>query len=76
MVALGGAHTPLEKTIGFHWRLLAAGNACRRYVVTERMLEMFQVERYARQGAAEGGALMPSDATVLNRETLIRRATW
>ena len=37
MVALGGAHTPLEKTIGFIGVLLAAGNAVGGYVVTERM---------------------------------------
>ncbi len=42
MVALGGAHTPLEKTIGFIGVLLAAGNAVGGYVVTERMLEMFK----------------------------------
>jgi len=42
MVALGSAHTPLEKTIGFIGVLLAAGNAVGGYVVTERMLEMFK----------------------------------
>src|SRR5581483_2044751 len=42
MVALGEAHTPLEKTIGFIGVLLAAGNAVGGYVVTERMLEMFK----------------------------------
>jgi NAD(P) transhydrogenase subunit alpha len=42
MVALGGAHTPLEKAIGFIGVLLAAGNAVGGYVVTERMLEMFK----------------------------------
>jgi H+-translocating NAD(P) transhydrogenase subunit alpha len=41
MVALGGAHTPLEKAIGFVGVLLAAGNAVGGYV-TERMLEMFK----------------------------------
>ena len=42
MVALGGAVTPLEKTIGFVGVLLAAGNAVGGYVVTERMLQMFK----------------------------------
>jgi H+-translocating NAD(P) transhydrogenase subunit alpha len=42
MVALGGAHTTLEKAIGFIGVLLAAGNAVGGYVVTERMLEMFK----------------------------------
>jgi NAD(P) transhydrogenase subunit alpha len=42
MVALGAAHTPLEKSIGFLGVLLAAGNAVGGYVVTERMLEMFK----------------------------------
>ena len=42
MVALGGADTMLEKTIGFIGVLLAAGNAVGGYVVTERMLEMFK----------------------------------
>jgi proton-translocating NAD(P)+ transhydrogenase subunit alpha len=45
MVALGNAHTPLEKTIGFIGVLLAAGNAMGGYVVTERMLEMFKTSR-------------------------------
>src|SRR5450756_917982 len=42
MVALGEAHTPLEKSIGFIGVLLASGNAVGGYVVTERMLEMFK----------------------------------
>jgi NAD(P) transhydrogenase subunit alpha len=42
MVALGEAHTPLEKIIGFVGVLLASGNAVGGYVVTERMLEMFK----------------------------------
>ena len=42
MVALGEAHTGLEKTIGFVGVLLAAGNAVGGYAVTERMLEMFK----------------------------------
>ena len=42
MVALGEAHTTLEKTIGFVGVLLASGNVVGGYVVTERMLEMFK----------------------------------
>jgi len=42
MVALGEAHTSLEKSIGFIGVLLASGNAVGGYVVTERMLEMFK----------------------------------
>jgi len=45
MVALGGAVTPLEKTIGFIGVLLAAGNAVGGYVVTERMLDMFKASK-------------------------------
>jgi NAD(P) transhydrogenase subunit alpha len=41
MVALGGAHTTLEKSIGVIGVLLAAGNVVGGYVVTERMLKMF-----------------------------------
>ena len=42
MAALGGADTTLEKVIGFAGVLLGAGNAVGGYVVTERMLEMFE----------------------------------
>jgi NAD(P) transhydrogenase subunit alpha len=42
MVALGEAHTPLEKIIGCLGVLLGSGNAVGGYVVTERMLEMFK----------------------------------
>jgi NAD(P) transhydrogenase subunit alpha len=45
MVALGGARTPLEKSIGVIGVLLAAGNAVGGYVVTERMLKMFRRTR-------------------------------
>ena len=55
MVALGNAHTPLEKIIGFIGVLLAAGNAVGGYVVTERMLEMFKASgARARAGARKG----------------------
>jgi len=52
MVALGNAHTPLEKVIGALGVLLAAGNAVGGYVVTERMLEMFKAsgQRVAKKG--------------------------
>lgn len=42
MVALGGAQTGVEKTIGFIGVLLGAMNAAGGYAVTERMLQMFQ----------------------------------
>jgi len=42
MVALGEAHTTLEKSIGFIGVLLASGNVVGGYVVTERMLAMFK----------------------------------
>ena len=59
MVALGAAHTPLEKGIGFIGVLLAAGNAVGGYAVTERMLEMFKSSGARARGKgdkAEGGA--------------------
>jgi len=68
MVALGSAHTPLEKTIGFIGVLLGAGNAVGGYVVTERMLEMFkssgraaQERRAHGQDARAGSAAMDGD---------------
>ena len=67
MVALGGAHTPLEKTIGVIGVLLAAGNAVGGYVVTERMLEMFKSS--GARGAAKEESLMPAWAS---RELLIQ----
>ena len=54
MVALGNAHTTLEKVIGVIGVLLAAGNAVGGYVVTERMLEMFKSSG-ARGGVKKGG---------------------
>ncbi|MBT7442834.1 MAG: NAD(P) transhydrogenase subunit alpha [Methylococcales bacterium] len=42
MVALGHAHTDLEKVVGFLGVMLGAGNAVGGYVATERMLEMFK----------------------------------
>lgn len=45
MVALGHAETPLQEVIGFAGVLLAALNAVGGYVVTERMLEMFEKKR-------------------------------
>lgn|SRR3972149_5433385 len=45
MVALGHAQTPLEQVIGFIGVLLGAMNAMGGYVVTERMLEMFEKKK-------------------------------
>ncbi|MCC6206595.1 MAG: NAD(P) transhydrogenase subunit alpha [Gammaproteobacteria bacterium] len=45
MIALGHADTVLEQVIGFLGVLLAALNAVGGYVVTERMLEMFEVKK-------------------------------
>jgi NAD(P) transhydrogenase subunit alpha len=55
MVALGQAHTGLEKTIGFVGVLLAAGNAVGGYAVTERMLEMFKASGARQAGPKRGG---------------------
>ncbi len=55
MVALGEAHTGLEKTIGFVGVLLGAGNAVGGYAVTERMLEMFKASGTRKPGAQRGG---------------------
>jgi NAD(P) transhydrogenase subunit alpha len=48
MVALGHAETTLEQVIGFIAVVLAAGNAVGGYVVTERMLQMFQSSKGGR----------------------------
>lgn len=45
MVALGHADTAFEQAIGFVGVLLAAMNAVGGYVVTERMLEMFEAKK-------------------------------
>ena len=45
MVALGEARTPLEQAIGFIAVLLGAANAAGGYVVTERMLAMFNTRK-------------------------------
>ena len=45
MIAPGHADTVLEQVIGFLGVLLAALNAVGGYVVTERMLEMFEVKK-------------------------------
>lgn len=49
MVALGHAETMLGQVIGFLGVLLGAMNAVGGYVVTERMLEMFE-EKKKRKG--------------------------
>jgi NAD(P) transhydrogenase subunit alpha len=41
MVALGLATTPLEQTIGFIAVVLGAANVTGGYIVTERILQMF-----------------------------------
>ncbi len=48
MVVLGRADTTLEQVVGFMGVFLATMNAVGGYVVTERMLEMF--EKKKRQG--------------------------
>ncbi|MGE0371560.1 MAG: NAD(P) transhydrogenase subunit alpha [Gammaproteobacteria bacterium] len=48
MIALGHADTALEQVIGFVGVLLAAMNAVGGYVVTERMLEMFEAKKKGR----------------------------
>ena len=45
MVALGHAHTPMAKAIGFLGVLLGSVNAAGGYAVTERMLEMFEQKK-------------------------------
>lgn len=45
MVALGQAETTGQQIAGFIAVVLAAGNAVGGYVVTERMLEMFQTSK-------------------------------
>lgn len=45
MVALGHAETGWEQAIGFVGVLLGAANAAGGYVVTERMLEMFEEKK-------------------------------
>jgi NAD(P) transhydrogenase subunit alpha len=45
MVVLGHAETPLEQAVGFFGVLLATMNAVGGYVVTERMLEMFEQKK-------------------------------
>src|SRR5579863_9691484 len=45
MIALGSAHTIVELIIGFFAVLIATINVVGGYVVTERMLTMFQSEK-------------------------------
>ena len=70
MVALGQAHTTLEKIIGFVGVLLAAGNAVGGYVVTERMLEMFKASGARRRRA--GQRRRPPDGFAQRRQWLIQ----
>jgi H+-translocating NAD(P) transhydrogenase subunit alpha len=52
MVALGLATTPLEQAIGFIAVVLGAANVTGGYVVTERILEMFDRSKRPGKGAA------------------------
>ncbi len=54
MVALGHAETTLEQVLGFFGVLLAAMNAVGGYVVTERMLEMFEDKNRQKPGERGG----------------------
>lgn len=51
MVALGLATTPLEQVIGFVAVVLGAANVTGGYVVTERILEMFDRAKRPGKGA-------------------------
>ncbi len=55
MIALGHAETPLEITIGFIGVLLGAMNAVGGYVVTDRMLEMFEAKKNKGKTVEKGG---------------------
>ena len=72
MVALGGARTPLEKTIGFIGVLLAAGNAVGGYVVTERMLEMFKTSGRAAQERRAIGQEPPASSAAIDGQERAR----
>ena len=50
MFALGIAETTTQQVIGFIAVLLGAGNAVGGYVVTERMLEMFNPSKEKTKG--------------------------
>lgn len=52
IMALGHADTPLGKVVGFIGVLLAAMNAAGGYVVTERMLKMFEDHKQKGAGHA------------------------
>ncbi|HXX55655.1 MAG TPA: NAD(P) transhydrogenase subunit alpha [Methanoregula sp.] len=51
MVALGLATTPLEQAIGFVAVILGAANVTGGYVVTERILQMFDRAKKPGKGA-------------------------
>ncbi|MGI0053950.1 MAG: NAD(P) transhydrogenase subunit alpha [Thermoplasmata archaeon] len=51
MIALGLATTPLEQAIGFVAVVLGAANVTGGYVVTERILEMFNRSKRPGPGA-------------------------
>lgn len=50
MVALGLAATPLEQAIGFVAVILGAANVTGGYIVTERILQMFDRGRKSKKG--------------------------
>ncbi len=51
MIALGYATTPLEQAIGFIAVVMGALNVTGGYVVTERILQMFEKNKSKRKGA-------------------------
>jgi len=52
MVALGLAQTPLEQAIGFVAVVLGAANVTGGYVVTERILQMFDRGKKSKEGGS------------------------
>lgn len=51
MIALGYATTPLEQAIGFIAVVMGALNVTGGYVVTERILQMFEKNKSRKKGA-------------------------
>ncbi len=51
MIALGYATTPLEQAIGFIAAVMGALNVTGGYVVTERILQMFEKNKSRKKGA-------------------------
>jgi len=63
MLALGGADTGLEKTIGFIAVAAAAANVVGGFVITDRMLALFD-QSSNRKGNFAGMSSLPSDETL------------